>query len=938
MRSRFVPDLVTLARLPLLAADSTKAGEGLIAEGLFLASRDLDGVPDGALGGALGGAPARTAYGLRARTRTTPNGVWAASTTARLAPGEPLLALGEHHHCTTLPSPAWLSAVAHRCLDLPNVFDHLGLFTNPTALHRGSVLEAEHPGPDGTAQLGTARVTEVSTWLMQECDRIDGAPARRVVSSALKRWPGADTAHVHTAITALVRTGLLLTDLLPPDLAHDPLTHLATKLPPTAGLRADLLDLRALLADADRHPPGAPERLLLLRAARRAADAVHPTTRPLTCDTIADARLRLPSTVGREAARAVDVLWSIGHRTPPLRSWTTKFREAYGTHRMVPLLDAVDPATGIGPPEPEDAVGARSDLDNRRTHLLLGLLTTATARGEQEVELTEEQVEALAHHGDGRPPRTAEVHVNVREDRLGHLTLAIGAHAAQDAGSAAGRLARHLPDLATEPEAGGDPVLAEIVCRPLTTGTGALAVESGRTAHRIPVGLPLTDSRDLDPRSLLVTATRHGHLALYSPQLGRLVRPVLLSRITRSLLPPAAQLLHLIGHADERPWHPWSWGPAGLAPYTPRVTYRSTVFAPQRWLLPQGLHELVDHRDRWHAHLDDWLARPTLPVPQQVVIEENDRHLPIDLRDADHRELLRRSVRRGCRTVSEVLPDRPPVQGPEGRHHLELVIGLRQQHAAEQPIPLDPRAAARTRTADTITPGGTWLSLALPAPRRHQEAILAQLPPHPGVLSYWLRYTTPELGPHLRLRYHAAPDVLAAVQQELALFAARLAGQRLSNGHITAAPYQRETQRYGGPGAIVAAEKVFAADSALVLAALPGVDDDQRLILAAHTAAAIARLLNTPTAARPQPLPGGLRRRREALRPRCRTAVIPADITGLWNTLLDTLTAYRPLLAEETAPLCGSDLIHLHCNRLLGTDRDREQLVRSLATDLLRHA
>lgn len=413
---------------------------------------------------------------------------------------------------------------------------------------------------------------------------------------------------------------------------------------------------------------------------------------------------------------------------------------------------------------------------------------------------------------------------------------------------------------------------------------------------------------------------------------------MLLSRITRSLLPPAAQLLHLIGHADERPWHPWSWGPAGLAPYTPRVTYRSTVFAPQRWLLPQGLHELVDHRDRWHAHLDDWLARPTLPVPQQVVIEENDRHLPIDLRDADHRELLRRSVRRGCRTVSEVLPDRPPVQGPEGRHHLELVIGLRQQHAAEQPIPLDPRAAARTRTADTITPGGTWLSLALPAPGRHQEAILAQLPPHPGVLSYWLRYTTPELGPHLRLRYHAAPDAIATVQQELAVVAARLAGQRLSNGHITAAPYQRETQRYGGPGAIVAAEKVFAADSALVLAALPGMDDDQRLILAAHTAAAVAHILNAPAAARPQLLSGDLRRRREALRPRCRTAVIPADLTGLWNTLLDTLTVYRPLLAEETAPLCGSDLIHLHCNRLLGTDRDREQLVRSLATDLLRHA
>ncbi|MFE4512618.1 lantibiotic dehydratase [Kitasatospora sp. NPDC056783] len=927
MRSRLMPDPVALARLPLLAADSTKAG-GLATEGLFLTSRDLDGAP--------ASAPARAAYDLRARTRTTPNGVWAATTTADLTLGEPVLLLGAEHRCATLPSPAWLAAVADLALDLPGVLDHLGLFANPSAQRRGAVLEVEHPGPDGTAQLGTARATEVSSWLMRECDRTGGAPAGRVVGAALERWPGADTAAVRGAITALVRTGLLLTDLLPADLTDDPLGHLATKLPSAAGLRAAVLDLGALLADADRHRPGAPERLPLLRAARRAADAIHTTDRPLTCDTIADADLRIPATAGREAARTVDTLWRIGHRTAPLHAWTATFREMYGSHRMVPLLEAVDPATGIGPPGPQDAIGARTDLDDHRTQLLLGVLTAAIASGEQEVELTEEMVQALAHHGDGRPPRTAEVHVRVREDHAGRLVLAIGTHAAQDAGSAAGRLSRYLPDLAAEPQADRGPVPAEIVCRPLTAGTGALAVESGRTAYRIPVGLPLTGPRDLDPRTLLVTTTRAGHLALYTPQLGCLVRPVLLSRITRALLTPAAQLLHLLGHADERPWHPWSWGPAALAPYTPRVTYRSTVLAPQRWLLPQGLHTLVDHRDRWHTCLDDWLARPTMPVPQQVVIEESDRHLPIDLREAGHRELLRRSVRRGCRTVSEVLSGRPPVHGPDGRHHLELVIGLRQQHDDGKPVLLDPRIAARPRVADL--PGGTWLSLALPVLVRHQDAVLARLPHYPGTLSYWLRYTTPDLGPHLRLRYHGTPDLLAEVQQELAGLAARLVGQHLTNGHLTAVPYQRETQRYGGPGAIGAAETVFAADSALVRTALPGHGDDQRLILAAHTAAAIARTLNTPTAARPRPLPADSRRRREALRARCRTATVPGDLTEPWRTLLDALTTYRPLLADETAPLCAYDLIHMHCNRLLGTDRDREHLARSLATDLLRHA
>ncbi|MFB7675854.1 lantibiotic dehydratase C-terminal domain-containing protein [Kitasatospora purpeofusca] len=152
------------------------------------------------------------------------------------------------------------------------------------------------------------------------------------------------------------------------------------------------------------------------------------------------------------------------------------------------------------------------------------------------------------------------------------------------------------------------------------------------------------------------------------------------------------------------------------------------------------------------------------------------------------------------------------------------------------------------------------------------------------------------------------------IQQDIADLAAQLAEQHLTNGHLAATPYQRETQRYGGPGAIGAAEAVFAADSALV------------------------RTLDTPAAARPRPTPAALRRRRETLRPQCRAAAVPADLTDLWSTLLDTLTAYRPLLTDDVAPLCASDLIHMHCNRLLGTDRDHEHLARSLATDLLRRA
>ncbi|MDH6111433.1 thiopeptide-type bacteriocin biosynthesis protein [Kitasatospora sp. MAP12-15] len=933
-RFTLVPGPVAMARIPLLPANDPNAGEELLAEGLFLASRDLDAPSANSERAEL----TRAAYALRARSRTTPHGIWAAATTARLEAGEPELLLGEEHRCVTLPGPGWLAAVADRCLDAPGVLEALTLTTNLLAVRRGKLLEVEHPGAVGTAQLGTVQATELSIWLLELCDLPGGAPVGQVLAGILERWPGATSQAARTALVQMIRTGLLLPDLLPADPTADPLEHLTAKLPATVPLHGDLLHLREVLRDADTHPPGGPGRLPLLHTARKAADAIHPSRRPLTVDTIAQAQLRLPTSIGSEAARAVELLWRIGQRTPPLRAWTAKFHETYGPHRMVPLLEAIDPAVGIGPTGPEDAIGASSDLDDQRSRLLLGLLTGALSRGGNAVDLTDEMVDALAHNRDEAPPRTAEVHVRVLDTTTGPLELVVGPHAAQDAGSAAARFARHLPALNATMESGPGLVSAEVVCRPLTTATGALAVETGTAAYRIPIGVPLRDG-DLDPRDLLVTTTSRGQLALYSSRLQRQVRPVLLSRITRSLLPPAAQLLHLLGHADERPWHPWSWGPAGDAPYTPRVTYRSTVLAPQRWQLPQALHATVNHRARWLEHLADWRSHTATAVPDEVVVEERDRHLPLDLRLPEHRELLRRSVRRGCRTVAEVLGGDGVVQGPRGRHQLELVVPLYRRGGGQAEQRFDPRAAARPRAADTIPPGGTWLSLALPVPARLQDQVLAQLPPAPdGVLFYWLRYTSAELGQHLRLRYRAAPEVLAGVQQRMAGWADEMAHQHLSNGRLSVLPYQRETQRYGGPEAIAAAEELFAADAALTLAIITELpDQDHWLILAAHCAAAIASGLRAPAAARPRPLLAELRRQRETLRARCRAASIPAELTNAWTNRQTALATYRPLLTNDTAPLCASDAIHLHCNRLLGTDPAREQLARSLATDLIRH-
>lgn len=933
MRSVFSAGSTAMARIPLTPVNRPPA-PGLLAEGVFLASRSLERAAP-----TPRAAAAHTAYALRASTRTTPNGVWSAAGVAILkGTGPATVRWSGRHRTLTTPAPHWLTAVAERHLEdaLPN----LAVSANNLAVRRGDRRQAARPGAEGEAVLGSIAATSLSDWVLATCAR--RTSVRDLLVQIRRRHPEADEQQATTALVHLVRTGMLLTDLLPEDLRADPLPHFVQRLGRAHSVSGALIELRTLLRRADGHSAGSSRRLQLLRCAADVADEIHRVEKPFVVDTVLTDDLPVPADVGARAAEAASFLWLIGHRTGPLQKWTRRFTDLYGRHRLVPLLEAVDPVTGVGPPAPEDAIGAGSALDGARARHLAALHSDALARGAPEIALTDNDLRRL-HAPDGaEPPATAEIHVRLVARTDGTSTLVVGPHAAQDAGSAATRLGHLLPGLvvAQTAEDAASTVQAEIVCRPLTARTAALAVPSGTLSHRIPIGVPVREG-DLDPADLAIASTG-ARLILWSHRLAAPVRPVLLSRITRDLLPAAAQLLYLLGHVGERPWHPFTWTQTlPHSPYTPRVTFRGTVLAPQRWTLPDCLIQAAGQRGSWTAQADAWIAGTRPRLPDSVLAEESDRHLLIDLTDPEHREILRRSVAAGARTVAEAIgytPTHAPVEGPDGRHLLELVVPLDCHGPRPVPPAPNPRTLARPRRHDQMSVRDGWLSIALAVPTAHQDAALLQLPALPGVrLSYWLRYRTAELGPHLRVRAHVGSaasfgDPLAA----LARWAERLADGHMSDGLLRIEPYVRETQRYGGVDAIARAEAVFAVDSANTLGALRA-DDATRLVLAARTIRTLATTLapgQAHLAVRGAALAVAERRRRDELRT-LTGAPLSSPLAATEREHAAALDALAATLSPDVAAAVASDVTHMHCNRLLGLDAGAERIARSLAVDLL---
>jgi thiopeptide-type bacteriocin biosynthesis protein len=936
-----------MARLPLLPNDDPAPGEPVdpvTAEGMFLSSElHTVSAPEHAQRRRI----TTRAYQIRARRRTTPQGVFAAVAEIDIGDGEARLVLGFQRHTRSYPNPAWLHKVCDRALDNPQVLRALRFTSSNLAARRGERLQVDRPsidalsGPDRTS----VRRTEAVDAIMTVCR--SGAAWNDIADALTGKWPNLPQAVVDTVMRELTRSGFLLTDLTPPDARDDPVGHVLGKLPDTEPLHRQLSRLRAALADADRCKPGEPGRLSALKQARRVCDDLTATWRPVLVDTACDAHIQIPRGLAEQAARAAGVLWRIAPEGDPLSDWHERFLMRYGTHRLVPLLDACDAVTGLGCGIGETPRPPRGET----TRVLAGLLAEALAGGDLEVRLDKVMISALDQRGSSEHPEpSAELYARVIAaspgDRdAGVFTLAVSGMASP-AGSTRARFTGLLPAMPDNPEAISGPMTAELVFQP-AHGVAALTSRVDLAPWRIPIGTAPRDG-DLLPEELAV-ASDGRRLFLWSARHHRTVRPVHHNQVGHHLMPPLAALLCRLGHHRTVSVSPWGWGPLEHAPFLPRVRYGDVIFSPARWRLPAALREAATDQGEWEAALSLW-RNDCRPKPAGVVVaDDTDRQLPLNLDRRDDRELLRRYTRRGLAAVTEP-PGGPDataavVSGPTGHHGLEVVIPLETATPNPGPAPT-PQAqpTARRQYRGLFLPGGPWLSLAIRAPQATQDSVLARIAKAAADTTawwdrwFWLRYATDALGEHLRVRFHGtAADLGGKLLPTLNECCGKLLTERLSGG-LSIEPYDQEIERYGGPEAIEAAEEVFFRDAELVAAMLTlQPDPDTRLVAVATSAAAIARTVahGDPAALTPYRLERADRRTCARLRPVARAAddaAVPHP--DLWHARHKTLAAYGDILPVSRRAGCASSLIHMHANRLLG-DNHAERLARALAKDLI---
>ncbi|MFE5588347.1 thiopeptide-type bacteriocin biosynthesis protein, partial [Kitasatospora sp. NPDC056531] len=336
-------------------------------------------------------------------------------------------------------------------------------------------------------------------------------------------------------------------------------------------------------------------------------------------------------------------------------------------------------------------------------------------------------------------------------------------------------------------------------------------------------------------------------------------------------------------------------------------------------------------------------------VPRMVQSVSDDQRLTLDLADERHRELLRHAWTGSAGGYLQEAPERPADWLGEGGRANELAFALIRRSPGTARTP----AVAPPRRRTVHGPGSTWLYAKLYCATARQDDLLSQELPAllehlPAAVDRWffIRYLDPD--PHLRLRFHGDPAALCGeLLPALGAWADRLATAGLAD-RLVLDGYEPELERYGGPAAMAAAERVFAADSRSCLEQLRLLRerrlDVHPLTLAAanyvdlaHHFGDLGLLTRLHRATERHELPSAVREQAKSLIDPSghwtELGRLPggSDLLASWDERAAALAAYRAQLDEEWS---GPDtalgaLLHMHHHRLIGVDRAGEE--RSLA-------
>ncbi|MNJ27785.1 hypothetical protein D3C77_223000 [compost metagenome] len=443
--------------------------------------------------------------------------------------------------------------------------------------------------------------------------------------------------------------------------------------------------------------------------------------------------------------------------------------------------------------------------------------------------------------------------------------------------------------------------------------------------------------------------------------------------------PNAVRFLYDISLEDERKWYNFPWEVIFRdLPYTPMIKYRNFVLAPEKWVLNSSTIKL-DKRQGFKRFMELFTGyRHSRNIPKYAYIASGDNRIIMNLDDQKCLKILYHEfVNNGNNVMLTAVEDflEKAWGGDMDGHAQEIVIPMIKmaQEAVENPKAAYPEerfnGISSTSPDRLKLPFEEWIYLKLYGTQsREEELISVEIADYCAELinqervkgHFYLRYADPN--PHVRLRIRGDQQQLLEAYPDIQLWLRSLIEKGLIS-HFVLDCYDREIERYGGLFFMEAAEQVFCQDSVTVEKLIKArkdklIDWSDEIVGVAATICYMEQwgwdysmqLEFLSSQVKPSDYRDDFKRVRSQLINVCHSMnqmeALQTDSqeASLFNLLNERFSAVRSYSAQinsnlsrlSTHPWAIVDsLIHMHCNRLFGIDRELEKKLRALTCHTL---
>ncbi|HEY5808271.1 MAG TPA: lantibiotic dehydratase, partial [Povalibacter sp.] len=575
--------------------------------------------------------------------------------------------------------------------------------------------------------------------------------------------------------------------------------------------------------------------------------------------------------LGPDVARMIEECVALLQRIAPVPGpdALTDFRDAFRTRyeeRWVPLMEALDPETGIG--FPVGAGSATDDLSllagfvantaasesesawNARDAFMVRKLAGLHAQNTREWRLDEADLQALdAKASAATLPDSCDLIVRLIASAQGSPDddIKLQVHGCySSSGRMLGRFCygdaqlseRTRELLRKETEHRPDVIFAEVVHLPQGRAGNVIARPVLREHEIVFLGRSgAPDEQQIGVADLMIRWVGD-RLVLYSIAHDKEVIPRQTSALNHAMTNGVSHFLSVLGRQNTRVSLGWNWGRLRYEPFLPRVSCARAILARAAWNLKAvDLQPILDARGAERLRAVQAL-RHARALPRFCLLMEGDTELLVDLDNVLSVDTFCDLVKNSpLVTLEECVPavDDLAVYGPEGRFTHELVVPLLKNQVGPSPVAISgPLPRVAPQVTENLLPGSEWLFFKLYGGEGTADGVLTDaVAPvlaglrERGVIDNWffIRYRDPHT--HLRLRLHGDPkrlnaDALTTMHDVLSPM---IESRRL--WRIELATYERETHRYGGPANIERAERLFGFDSEAALTIVAACQGDQ---------------------------------------------------------------------------------------------------------------